>query len=82
MKFYTVFGISKEFGCSMADWVLGKLIKEFLIENLTGSLDRFGILKALRVVCNLETVAGLGKKKEIRTVHRLSGQRLALRGFQ
>ena len=66
----------------MADWVLGKLIKEILIENLTGSLDRFGI-KALRVVCNLETVAGLGKKKEfIRTVHRLSGQRLALRGFQ
>ncbi|MBV94479.1 T-complex protein 1 subunit theta, partial [Eschrichtius robustus] len=40
LKFYTVFGISKEFGCSMADWVLGKLIKEILIENLTGSLDR------------------------------------------
>lgn len=40
---------------------LKEFIKEILIENLTESLDRFGILKALRVVCNLETLTGLSK---------------------
>ena len=43
-----------------AVWLTGPYInssKEILIENLTGSLDSFGILKALRVVCALETLA-------------------------
>ena len=43
-----------------AVWLTGPYInssKEILIENLTGSLDSLGILKALRVVCALETLA-------------------------
>lgn len=43
-----------------AVWLTGPYInssKEILIENLTRRLDSFGILKALRVVCALETLA-------------------------
>lgn len=43
-----------------AVWLTGPYInssKEILIENLTRSLDSFGILKALGAVCALETLA-------------------------